>query len=1100
MVTGDGSVWYNQTYLDVGGNGSSNLLTIAGGSVVASNVAISYGVFASNNVLLVTGGSLVVANSLGTGPLMVSRFGGQGSLILNSGSVTADMLIATHGANSVVTFNGGTLNSGGTFVTNSQMFVVGNGSSAATFHLSGGVHCFANDLGIRSSGSLTGCGTITGNVLVDAGGMVSADCGSTLNFTGAVTNNSSVVALNGTTVNFYGPVVNNGTIDVTGGGVHFYSTLQNNGVVMGVTNSWIDGSAKWETATNWWLGTGPSSGDAADLITNAGNNTVTIDGTTAGSFPGTMTIRNLTVSAPGAAINTLFLDNAGTNTPLRVWGVLALGTNGAMVVNNSAVLGTNSVSIGNSSASSSLVVSNGGSLIVTNGSGTGSVVVNGGSLLLGVGTFKTDNLVVTNGGAVQHTQTYQVDNASVTVASGTSQFGSNLVVGGSANSTGTVNVTGGSLVATNASTVIASNGVGSVTISSNATMLSALTSLAIGSNSTASLSIQDSASMTVLSNLTAGSGPGATGIVSVTGGRLVVSNGVIGVGNNGTYTDGSGVGQMTVSNATVIAQQIVLGNNRGGSGGLSIGRGGIVNMLPGALGCAACGMKLNDLTLDGGTVVSPDNDVYAGQGIPGAMIVNDGAATFRSAFVGVDNTGSVSMPGGTMNVLSNLVVGMNPGGTGVVMITGGSLTATNGVIGVGNDGTSTNGLGVGSMAVSNGTVTASSILLGSSAGGEGHLTLDDGGMINCAGGNSTLVVNGFDQIGGSLGWTNIGSAFYCGYAHPGAYALSNGTASFQDVYVGYDNVGTTTIAGGTMTILSRLIVGQMGSPVSTGAVWMTGGQLTIANYSIIGSSGLGQMTISNGIVTATDVFIGNSGNPGTLTLAGGTLTVNGIVLPNPNSQFIFSGGCLNVNAITSANGQILTAGNGASPATWNLLGGITSLGNGLHVSANVTVMGFGTITGSVVNYGLIAPVGGDLSFTGPVTNYGLIITNSSIHFLGGLSGNGMVLDAAADADGDGMNNLSEVLTGTNPTNSASLFHITAATRAGNDVLVSWSTVGGKRYVVQASTGAGGNYSTSFADISPVTAVPGTGESSANYLDLGGATNFPSRYYRVRLVQ
>jgi hypothetical protein len=30
-------------------------------------------------------------------------------------------------------------------------------------------------------------------------------------------------------------------------------------------------------------------------------------------------------------------------------------------------------------------------------------------------------------------------------------------------------------------------------------------------------------------------------------------------------------------------------------------------------------------------------------------------------------------------------------------------------------------------------------------------------------------------------------------------------------------------------------------------------------------------------------------------------------------------------------------------------------------------------------------------------------------------------------------------------------------------------------------------------------MPSAGESTTNYLDLNGATNFPARYYRVRLV-
>src|ERR1700735_3344918 len=64
----------------------------------------------------------------------------------------------------------------------------------------------------------------------------------------------------------------------------------------GQTNSWINsGPGKWEDVSSWSLGTAPGIGDAADLITNAGNSTVTNDATTAGSFPATMVISNLTV-------------------------------------------------------------------------------------------------------------------------------------------------------------------------------------------------------------------------------------------------------------------------------------------------------------------------------------------------------------------------------------------------------------------------------------------------------------------------------------------------------------------------------------------------------------------------------------------------------------------------------------------------------------------------------------------------------------------------------------------------------------------------------------------------------------------------------------
>jgi adhesin HecA-like repeat protein len=380
---------------------------------------------------------------------------------------------------------------------------------------------------------------------------------------------------------------------------------------------------------------------------------------------------------------------------------------------------------------------------------------------------------------------------------------------------------------------------------------------------------------------------------------------------------------------------------------------------------------------------------------------------------------------------------------------------------------------------------------------------------------------GWGQSGGDV---TCGNTLQCGTVAPGDYSISGGQACFVDLYVGYSDMGTMTMAGGIVNVSSRLIVGHLGldvaSVIATGAVWITGGQLTMTNsYSIIGNSGVGQMSISNGTVTAADVIVANSSNPGTLTLAGGTLTVNSLVLTNPSSRFNFSGGCLNANAIIHSNGQTCVTGDGVTPSTVNLLGGSASLANGLTISANATLSGVGVISSDVVNLGLICPGSGALTISGVVTNYGtivatngctinfngqvvnngLIITNSAMHFNAGLINNSTLLDPAGDADGDGMNNLWEALAGTNPTNSASLFRVTAVTRVGNDVLVNWSAVGGKRYVVQATTGTGGNYSTNFVDISPAISVPGTGESRASYTDSGAAISNPARFYRVRLA-
>ncbi len=105
----------------------------------------------------------------------------------------------------------------------------------------------------------------------------------------------------------------------------------------------------------------------------------------------------------------------------------------------------------------------------------------------------------------------------------------------------------------------------------------------------------------------------------------------------------------------------------------------------------------------------------------------------------------------------------------------------------------------------------------------------------------------------------------------------------------------------------------------------------------------------------------------------------------------------------------------------------------------------------------------------------------------------------ADPDGDGQDNLAEFLAGTNPTNSASSLRITSIATQGGDVQVTWATAGGETNVVQATAGSpDGSYSSNFVDLSPFIVIPGSGDAATNYLDSGGATNVPARYYRIRL--
>jgi PKD repeat protein len=106
----------------------------------------------------------------------------------------------------------------------------------------------------------------------------------------------------------------------------------------------------------------------------------------------------------------------------------------------------------------------------------------------------------------------------------------------------------------------------------------------------------------------------------------------------------------------------------------------------------------------------------------------------------------------------------------------------------------------------------------------------------------------------------------------------------------------------------------------------------------------------------------------------------------------------------------------------------------------------------------------------------------------------------ADPYGKGMSNFNQFLAGLNPTNPASLFQIISIAQNTTDVVIVWNTAGIRTNVVQATAGDGngGYVTTNFTDISGPIILGVVGDTTTNYTDAGGATNSPSRYYRIRL--
>jgi hypothetical protein len=80
---------------------------------------------------------------------------------------------------------------------------------------------------------------------------------------------------------------------------------------------------------------------------------------------------------------------------------------------------------------------------------------------------------------------------------------------------------------------------------------------------------------------------------------------------------------------------------------------------------------------------------------------------------------------------------------------------------------------------------------------------------------------------------------------------------------------------------------------------------------------------------------------------------------------------------------------------------------------------------------------------------------------------------------------------------SSNFRILAIEAIGSDINLTWQTFGNTTNVIQlVSPNIDGNYTNSFIDLDTVV-VPGVGAVTNNWVDNGGATNFPSRYYRIR---
>jgi hypothetical protein len=145
------------------------VVTNSGTLIVTENLYLGNNIQSSSNVKL-EGGNIFVTNATANAIAYLRR----GTLNMQSGLFRTDALRLTNAA-SVLSFNGGTLQSRNITNSNNSTLVVGNGTLSATLELLGnGTHRFANGLRISSNAIVKGNGTIVGSVTNNSGGTLSA--------------------------------------------------------------------------------------------------------------------------------------------------------------------------------------------------------------------------------------------------------------------------------------------------------------------------------------------------------------------------------------------------------------------------------------------------------------------------------------------------------------------------------------------------------------------------------------------------------------------------------------------------------------------------------------------------------------------------------------------------------------------------------------------------------------------------------------------------------------------------------------------------------------------------------------------------------------
>jgi fibronectin-binding autotransporter adhesin len=1033
-ITGNNALFTNQSDLYVGygssGGSVANALVVSNGGAVMIGGGLNLGNIASdtgNTVTIYVNSSLTVAGDTAIGNSDASSntititgnnalFTELGSVFVGSGTVSGSV------GNSLVVSNGANVSIGGNLYLGQISPDVSNSVTVydnSTLSVSGttyiGSNSSSNDITVTGNNSVF---TNHGNLFIGSGDYGSGGNALIVTNGGSVSISGNLTLGNGKSVGNEVMIYENSTLNV-------------------LSNTLID--------------SGSASGGGSNTIIVSGSNAVFNSKTISFGFQG---YGDKLVVTNGASVATMSLGFQNPNSSVMIYSgstltvtndttmgaALHSSSNTIEVTGGGAIFNNgNNLYIGFTDVSNSMVISNGGHVVVggnsyigrTVGSSNNSVIVtgagslwsNGGSITIGYGGAAGNTLTITDGGKVQASGGIIVNagtlQASVTNALGTSAVTltnsgvlalstnltisslvwsatsssiaiSNLTNGvflniiGALNLTGTgiFNLTGDSLGS--GTTELMAWGSGSYTTNNfTVTGLSGGYTLTISNNN----SLYISAASATPGNLYVGSNSSSQ-TTTLNSGTNSYSNTYVGynsVASNNSLIISGGSTLLTNSADVYIGYA-------GSSNSMVISNGARVADSNGYIGYTNTSSN-NSVTVNGGTWSNSDQ-LYVGYYGSGSLTIGSGTVSDATGFIGANSnsSGSVTMNGGLWSNTATLNIGVN-GGTGSLTIGSGTVTDGAGYIG---------SSGRGSLTINGGLWSNSSyVRLGD--GGTGSLMIN-GGTVSDTYADLALGYNSTGSVTMTAGLWNNSADLNVGNYGTGMMSISGGTVTDSNAYIGYtsNGIGSVTVNGGTSSNSDSLFVGYNGS-----------GSLTFGSGTISDTTGyLGFNSGSIGLVTMTggrwsnsaDLNVGNYGT-GIMTIGGGTIsdqagniaynygtasvTVNGGTWTNSSELRIgFSGtGSLTINggSVYDFGGRI---------GYWSNANGVVTINGGLWSNSSTLVVGYYGNGSMMIGGGTVTDTDGGLgnlpNTTSTVTMSGGLWSNSG-NMAVGSSGTGTMM-------------------------------------------------------------------------------------------------------------